>query len=460
MSNTDQAANDVTSVPLHRWLRRIVSVEPGEILGVFWAFSYFFSLLCSYYIVRPIRDEMGIAGGVENLQWLFTGTFLAMLAIIPLFGWISSRYPRQKFLPYVYLFFIINLLLFFMLFQSDITHAYIARTFFIWVSVFNLFVVSVFWSFMADIFSNKQAMRLFGFIAAGGSSGALFGPLLTTSLVGSLGTDNLLVLSALFLCWALLCIKQLDRWQATQSGNDHETASARKPDTTADTDKLPMGGGIFEGVRLVFNSPYLLGICIVILFYTTLSTFLYFQQAQIIRDNFSDPATRTSIFAGMDLAVNMLTLLFQIFVTGRIVRIFGIAMTLAIIPVLLCFGFLSIWYAPLLFTIVGVQVIRRAGNYAIMKPVREMLYVVLGKQEKYKAKNFIDTSVYRGGDAISAWAYTGLREGLDLGLSGIALIAVPLSAIWAWVAFKLGKQQQQKALQMSDRTPGLEHGHV
>ncbi len=159
MSNTDQAASDGASVSLHRWLRRIVSVEPGEILGVFWAFSYFFSLLCSYYIVRPIRDEMGIAGGVENLQWLFTGTFLALLAIIPLFGWISSRYPRQKFLPYVYLFFIINLLLFFMLFQSEITHAYIARTFYIWVSVFNLFVVSVFWSFMADIFSNKQAKK-------------------------------------------------------------------------------------------------------------------------------------------------------------------------------------------------------------------------------------------------------------------------------------------------------------
>lgn len=452
MSSTGQTPSDGTSVSLHPWLRRIVSVEPGEILGVFWAFSYFFSLLCSYYIIRPIRDEMGIAGGVENLQWLFTGTFVAMLAIIPLFGWISSRYPRQKFLPYVYLFFIINLLLFFMLFRSEISHAYIARAFYIWVSVFNLFVVSIFWSFMTDIFSNKQARRLFGFVAAGGSAGALLGPLLTTSLVGSLGPDNLLVLSALFLCWALLCIKQLDHWQATQSSNDHETAPTSTTNTTADADKLPMGGGIFAGVRLVFNSPYLLGICIVILFYTTLSTFLYFQQAQIIRDNFSDPAMRTSIFAGMDLAVNTLTLLFQLFLTGRIVRIFGIAMTLAIIPVLLCFGFLSIWYAPVLLTIVVVQVIRRAGNYAIMKPVREMLYVVLGKQEKYKAKNFIDTAVYRGGDAVSAWAYTGLREGLDLGLSGIALIAVPLSAIWAWVAFKLGKQQQQKALQASDRT--------
>lgn len=452
MSSTGQTPSDGTSVSLHPWLRRIVSVEPGEILGVFWAFSYFFSLLCSYYIIRPIRDEMGIAGGVENLQWLFTGTFVAMLAIIPLFGWISSRYPRQKFLPYVYLFFIINLLLFFMLFRSEISHAYIARAFYIWVSVFNLFVVSIFWSFMTDIFSNKQARRLFGFVAAGGSAGALLGPLLTTSLVGSLGPDNLLVLSALFLCWALLCIKQLDHWQATQSSNDHETAPTNTTNTIADADKLPMGGGIFAGVRLVFNSPYLLGICIVILFYTTLSTFLYFQQAQIIRDNFSDPAMRTSIFAGMDLAVNTLTLLFQLFLTGRIVRIFGIAMTLAIIPVLLCFGFLSIWYAPVLLTIVVVQVIRRAGNYAIMKPVREMLYVVLGKQEKYKAKNFIDTAVYRGGDAVSAWAYTGLREGLDLGLSGIALIAVPLSAIWAWVAFKLGKQQQQKALQASDRT--------
>jgi len=415
-------------------LSRLVNVQPDELAALFWAFVYFFSLLCSYYIVRPMRDEMGIAGGVENLQWLFTGTFLVMLAAVPLFGWVSSRFERRRFLPAVYWFFIANLLVFFALFQSELTHAWVARAFFIWASVFNLFVVSVFWSFMADIFDNEQARRLFGFIAAGGTSGAICGPLIAGALVLPVGPTNLLPVSAILLGVAVLCIDRLSAWRSRQGSAETSQAAAEQA----------IGGSVYAGIRLVLRSPYLLGICVLMLLFTTLATFLYFQQAQIVRASFSDPAQRTAVFAGIDLAVNSLTLVFQVLLTGRLVKWLGLGWTLALVPLLLGAGFLVLGQAPVLAVLVVVQVLRRAGNYAIMRPAREMLYVVLGREEKYKAKNFIDTVVYRGGDAVSAWAYAGLRA-MGLSLSTIAFIAAPLAVVWAGVAYRLGRAQTRLA---------------
>ncbi len=418
---------------LLRRFKSLVNVQAGELPALFWAFVYFFCLLCSYYIVRPMRDEMGIAGGVENLQWLFTGTLLAMLAAVPLFGWVSSRFERRHFLPAVYGFFIVNLLLFFVLFRSDVTHAWVARAFFIWASVFNLFVVSVFWSFMADIFDNAQARRLFGFIAAGGTCGAICGPLVTAALAQPLGPANLLPVSAVLLGVALVCIRRLAAWRA-RTGEVESAQAAQQP----------IGGGVFAGIRLVLRSPYLLGICVLMLLFTTLATFLYFQQAQIVRDTFSDPAQRTALFAGIDLAVNSLTLVFQLLLTGRLVKWLGLGWTLALVPLLLAVGFLALGLAPVLAVLVVVQVLRRAGNYAVMRPAREMLYVVLGREEKYKAKNFIDTVVYRSGDAVSAWAYAGLRA-MGLSLSTIAYLAAPLALVWAVVAYRLGRAQTRLA---------------
>lgn len=420
-------------------LQRLVEVESGEQKAMLWAFCYFFVLLCSYYILRPMRDEMGVAGGVENLQWLFTGTFIAMLAMVPLFGWLTSRYPRATFLPMVYGFFIINLLMFYLLFSSDVADVWVARCFFIWVSVFNLFVVSVFWSFMTDIFSNRQARKLFGFIAAGGTAGALVGPALTATLVKPLGPENLMLASAVLLGCAMFCIRQLIRWRMAYDDTDS---------TISTSTGNPLGGSVLAGIRLVFQSPYLLGIALLMLLFTTLATFLYFQQAQIIRDTFSDPSERTAVFASIDLAVNLLTVLIQLFFTGRLVRWLGLPWTLALVPLLLALGFMALAVAPVLAVLAMVQIIRRAGNYAIMRPSREMLYVVLGQEEKYKAKNFIDTTVYRGGDAISAWIYTGLRS-LGLGLSGIAWIAVPLAGLWAFLAYRLGREQTRKAQRQS-----------
>jgi AAA family ATP:ADP antiporter len=420
-------------------LYRLVKVEPEEVRVLLWAFSYFFVLLCSYYIVRPLRDEMGIAGGVEHLQWLFTGTFLAMLAAVPMFGWVSSHYPRKEFLPLVYLFFIVNLLIFYFLFHSGLTHAWVARAFFIWTSVFNLFIVSVFWSFMADLFDDDQAKRLYGFIAAGGTAGALTGPAITAALAVPLGATNLLLISVAGLAWAILCIYRLSAWSKERTFTSTTPFTpGRKSVVEQD---MVLGGGALAGLRMIVTSPYLLGICLLILLYTTLSTFLYFQQAQIVHDSFSDPAKRTTVFAAMDLATNALTLIIQILFTSRIVKLFGLGWTLALVPLLLGAGFLSLALVPTLGVLVCVQVARRAGNYALMKPSREMLFVVLDKQKKYKAKNIIDTVIYRGGDVVSAWAYAGLQV-LGLGLAAIALVAVPLCGGWAWICYRLGRQQE------------------
>ncbi len=410
-------------------ISRLLNIEHGEYRAVAFSAAYFFFLLCGYYIIRPIREEMGVLGGVENLQWLFTGTFIVIVLFMPLFGWITSRFPRRRFLPWVYGFFIIHLLLFFAVLKAGYSGPVLARSFFIWTSVFNLFVVSVFWSFMADLFKNDQAKRLFPSIAAGGTLGAIAGPLITTLLVQWTGTANLLLLSALLLTFALLCIKQLGAGQA----EDHRMAH-----------EVPMGGGMFDGLWLSLRSPYLLGICVLILLYSALATFLYFEQAEIIRDSFSDSARRTAMFSSIDLAVNTLTLLFQVVVTGKMIKWIGLAGTLAAIPILLAAGFAALGNWPGLAVLFTVQIIRRAGDYAIMRPAREMLFVVLSRQEKYKAKNFIDTSVCRGGDAVSAWGYAGLGA-LGLSLPKIAWLAVPLALLWAAIGYRLGIHQQKLA---------------
>jgi len=410
-------------------LKPVVPVEPREVAAVVWSFIYFFSLLGGYYILRPVRDEMGIIGGVDNLQWLFTGTFIAMCAAVPVFAWIAARFPRRRFVPWVYYFFIANILIFFGLFKADITDVIIARAFFIWTSVFNLFVVSVFWSFMADIYSTPQARRLFGLIAAGGSAGAIAGPGMTALIAPSLGPINLLPIAALVLAVALIAIHQLRHWDLQGGGADGDPTSHENP----------VGGGILTGVKKVIASPYLLGIVAFILFYTTLATFLYFQQAEIIKNAFDDSAQRTAVFAWIDFGVNALTIVGQFMITHRLVKHMGLGPTLAIVPFALLIGFAALAASPVLIVLLVVQILRRAGNYALTKPAREMLFTVLDRESKYKSKNFIDTVVYRGGDAVAGWIYAGLAA-LGLGISGTAMVAVPLAAIWLVLALWLGQR--------------------
>jgi AAA family ATP:ADP antiporter len=410
------------------WLTRLLQLERREATAVGWAFMYFFLLLASYYILRPLRDEMGIAGGLAQLPWVFTGTFLAMLAAVPLFGFITTRLPRRRFLPLVYGFFIFNLLLFYGAFQVETWHAVTARVFFVWVSVFNLFVISVFWSFVVDLFESGQGKRLFGLIAAGGTAGAITGPLLTALLVAPVGPVNLLPLSALLLTGTVLCIVQLGRWA------DRELVAA-SPQSNE-----PLGGSILAGLTLIVRSPYLLGIALFMLLFTTLATFVYFEQANIVAQSFTDSAGRTRFFALLDLAVNALTVLTQLLVTSRLLTRLGTAGSLALLPVLSGLGFMLLALTPVLAVLAGFQVLRRAGEYAITRPARELLYTVVDRETKYKAKNALDTVVYRGGDALAGWLFTGLKA-LGAGLTLIAVIAVPLALVWAVVAYWLGHRQ-------------------
>ena len=432
--------------------RRLIgslNLAPTELPALLWAFAYFFCLLCSYYLLRPLRDAMGIAGGVDQLQWLFTATFLVMLAAVPVYGWAVSRFRRARLLPLVYGFFVANLLVFYVLMQvtaeqgtlsaqattstTGSSTLIVARVFFVWVSVYNLFVVSVFWSFMADIFSPERAQRLFPAIAAGGTAGALIGPLVAALCSRHFEAHTLLLLSAVTLAATLPCISHLSRW-----ARDHFTTD---PENHAQQEPSAVGGSIIAGFTTVMRSPYLLGICVSMLLFSTLATFLYFQQAAIVRDAFSDTASRTTVFASMDFATNALTLITQLFITSRLIKHAGIAVTLALVPAALTVGFIVLSISPALAAVLIVQVLRRAGNYAIMRPAREMLYTVLNRETKYKSKGFIDTAVYRGGDAVSAWAYAAMTS-LGLGTTAIAALAVPLSALWAGVAFALGRHHQ------------------
>jgi len=410
-----------------RLIQRFIRIEEKEIQALLYAFAYFFCLLAAYYILRPLRDEMGIQGGVRNLQWLFTGTFVAILAAVPLYGAIVSRFPRRKFLPIVYHFFVSNILLFWVLFHIVPGTAWVARAFFIWLSVFNLFVVSVFWSFMADLFSREQAKRLYGFVAAGGTCGAICGPLLTLGLVRLVGTVQLLLFSAILLEIAIFCIHRLNVRQAAE------------PQEGPSQEIRPIGGNFLAGFALLFRSRYLAGIAAFIVLFTTCSTFLYFAQARIVADTFTDSESRTAIFALMDFLVNALTLTLQIFATGRLLRWFGVAVMLTVLPLLMAAGFACLGTFPVLTGVIVFQVLRRALNYAVNRPARESLFTVLSREEKYKAKNVIDTVIYRGGDASSAWLFAGLGA-VGLSLPVILFLAIPIALAWGINGFLLGRK--------------------
>lgn len=411
-----------------RALRRLAGAEPGEIGVSCWSFACFFCLLCGYYVLRPLRDEMGVQGGVGNLPWLFSITFVFMLAVVPIFGFAASRLPRRRLVPWTYLFFISNLLGFYALFSGGAYAPVVARSFFVWVSVFNLFVVSLFWSLMADLFRPSQAARLFGFISAGGSCGALAGPTLTAALAGPLGTAGLVLVSCLFLAFALGCVQSLVRRAGVGS--------------TGGTADGSIGGTTWSGIAAILRSPYLLGIVAYVLMYTVLFGFAYLELARLVAATYPDSAQRTVLFARVDLAVNVLTLLGQVFLVGKLVEKLGVSVALALLPALGLAGFGAIGLAPVLAVLVAFQVLRRAADYAVARPAREMLFTVLTREEKYKSKNFIDTVVFRGGDAASGWVYAALK-GLGLSLAGLAAAALPGALLWLAVGLWLGRQHSR-----------------
>jgi AAA family ATP:ADP antiporter len=432
----------------HRWLSKVVDVRPVEVRALLWAFAYFFCLLASYYVLRPVRDEMGLAGGIKNLPWLFTATFVVMLAVLPLFGALVARLPRRRFIPLVYRFFGVNIVLFWLLLTFGVAMAETAMVFFVWISVFNLFAVSVFWSFMADLYASEQGKRLFGFIAAGGSLGALLGPLLAVALAEPIGRANLLLIAALLLEAATLCAMRLEAAAPGQKDAAGTIAapSARPPDAG-------LGGGWMAGIAMILRSPYLAGIALWVALLSLAGTFLYFQQAGIVAALTDDPNRRTAIFARIDLAVSLLTLTVQFLATGKLIKRFGAGPAAAFLPFVFCAGFLALAVTPMLWVVIAFQAVQRAANFAISNPAREVLFTVLEREEKYKAKYVIDNVVFRGGDAASGWLFNALR-GLGLDAGTISAATVPVALGWLLLALGLGRAHERRTSEASRKAEG------
>ena len=421
-----------------RWLGRVVAARPGEMQALLWSFAYFFCLLAGYYVLRPLRDEMGIAGGVRNLPWLFTATFFTMLAAVPLFGAVVAKLPRQRFIPLVYHFFVANIAIFWLMLTLGIARAEVARVFFVWISVFNLFAVSVFWSFMSDLYGSEQGKRLYGFIAAGGSAGALLGPLATVSLVKAIGPVNLLIVAAVLIEAAIACAHRLERAApALKEGLDTDGRS--KPDAKG------LGGSWLAGLAMVLRSPYLAGIALWVSLLSLAGTFLYLQQADIVKAASDDPAVRTRIFATIDLAVGVLTLIVQFLATGRLIARFGAGPAAAFLPLVFGAGFCVLAGSPVLGVVIAFQAIQRTANFALSNPAREILFTVLDREEKYKAKSVIDMVVFRGVDSASSLLY-GWMRGLGMELTTISLATVPVTGAWLVLSLWLGRAQERRAL--------------
>src|SRR2546421_1547518 len=418
---------------------KIVDVKPNEVRALWLGFILFFVVLAGYYVIRPIRDNIG-ATQFENLWWMFTVVLVAMIVANALFSMIVARMSRRKFIPIAYRFFILNLVIFFVLmqFMPPGKQPWVDGCFFVWVSVFNLFATAVFWGFMTDIFTNEQGKRLFGFIAVGGSLGGMLGPLITASLVHRVSTGVLLLICAGMLEIAAQSIRFFPaEFRRSDSKSAEDAAAAEKP----------IGGKFWDGVTHICKSPYLFGLFLFILLYTLTSTWTYFQQSELTKVGFVDKAARTAFFAKLDLSVNTLTLFLQIFLTGRLMKFLGVTVTLLCMPVLSLFGFAAMGFAPVLSVLAAFQIARRASTFAFMRPAREVLFTVLRREDKYKAKSFIDKFGYRCGDQFGV-SYSGLKA-LGLSLSAISYIAIPVVAGWCALGVWLGRKQAVLAAKAS-----------
>jgi AAA family ATP:ADP antiporter len=421
-------------------LSRFVRVEPGEGRGLLWAAASFFFLLAGYYIIRPLREEMGASsGGGFALNWLFLGTLAGTFLVTPVFGTLVSKFPRRVFVPAVYHALAASFVAFYVALSvlAGPQRLATARFFFVFVSTFNLLIVSVFWGFLADLFRSEQAKRLFGAIGLGGTLGGITGGAITAGLARTLGPVPLLLVAAGLFEVAVFCMGRLAHVYRV------DEAAARAADGVPDRG-VPPGSGALSGISLFAKSRYLLGIAAFLLLYTVGSTFLYLAQARIVRASFHDAGARTAFFAKADLTVNVLTALMQLFLTGRVLPAVGLGPALAFLPVLTAGGFLALGASPTAGTIFVVQVSRRAAEFAFVKPAREALFTVVSREEKYSAKSFIDTFVYRSGDALGALA-DRLVALLGLGPAGFAWAFLPVAGVWAWNALALGSRQRALA---------------
>lgn len=421
---------------------KVFGLERHEYVAVAWSFTYFFFVLSSYYVLRPVREAMAVGSGPDTIPYLFIGTFVAMLVATPIFGWVASRFPRRVFLPWVYLFFISNILIFWVVFSKAIDageeHIWLGRAFFVWLSVFNLFVVSVFWSFMADIYTREQGRRLFGVITAGGSIGALIGGAATSALVVPIGFQNLMPISATMLLLAVLCIRQLRKWVVVEHEKEIiETVESSKP----------LGGDPLAGITHLLSSKYFAGIAVSSIIASLLGTALYMFAAELVEHAIPAPDERTRFFSNMNVATNAIALIGQMFIVRHVVVRFGIGVSLSLMPIVSVVGFALLALDPVLGVVAILTVVRRALGFGFSKPTTDMLYSVVTPEEKYKTKNFIDTAVYRGGDVIGTWTVKLMSA---LGIAGISLVMLPFAVIWAIVALWLGRDYRRQARELRD----------
>jgi AAA family ATP:ADP antiporter len=419
-------------------IKKLVNVKSGEIRALLWSFAYFFFLLSTYYMMLPLRDAMGIEGGTRDLKYLFVATFVVTLVTAPLQAWVAARLPRAKFVPVIYLFLVANMAVFWLLMTTGVSPVNVARAFFVWVTVFSTFTVSIFWSFMADLYSSEQSKRLFGFIGAGGSIGAIFGPQLTRVLVEPIGVANLLLVAGTLLVLSVVCSSRLERAAA-----DLRAATPGFKAASEGREK-PIGGGPFEGFSLLFKSKYLGGIGGWVFLLSFAGTMLYYVQATVVAAHTADTGERTQIFAMIATWVGILSLLIQLTATGRIIPAIGVGRAAALLPIVFVIGFAALALNPVLFVIAGFQAVQRATNFGIANLARESLWTVVSLGEKFKAKNIVDGTVFRGADVVNGWIYTFFSVVLALSIPAIAAISAVIAGGWAVLSLWLGRQQEER----------------
>jgi AAA family ATP:ADP antiporter len=428
--------------PLARIVKALTKVEPNELRATVLSFLFVFILMTAYFILRPVRDAMASDWSRAEVSWLWTSTFIFSVIAVIVYGGIISRIKFSRVVPSVYGFFAATFAVFYFGSNTVADPTIVDKVFYVWLSVFSLFHVSVFWSFMSGLYSKEQAPRLFAIIGTGASVGAIVGPTIPTFFADDIGTMNLLLIAAALLLIPIPIIATLEKLKVTELGNTELKADLSRAER--------LGKNPFSGFMLFVRNPYLLGIGAFILMYVTMSTFIYMELRELLAE--FDREQRTQILGGIELTINTLTVVTAIFVTGRLTTRFGMAATLALIPALMVGGWLVVAAIPLLAVLIGLQIARRAGNYAITRPGREMLFTLVDSETRYKAKPVIDIVVYRGGDMATAWLHTGLKETLSFGLPGIALLGAIIAAAWAMKGAYLGRRYKE-----ADDQPGAEH---
>ncbi|MDB4352744.1 MFS transporter [Porticoccaceae bacterium] len=425
--------------PITNFLIRVSKIEASEAKAVFSSFLFVVVLMSAYYILRPVRDAMASDWSDAEVSWLWTLNFFISTAVVAVYGIAVSRFRFRLLVPGMYAIFALTFVVFYLLASNSVDRTLIDKSFYVWVSVFSLFHISVFWSFMSDLFSKEQAGRLFSIIAAGASVGGLIGPSIPSFFSASLGTDNLMLIASLMLLIPIPIIFYLQSLKTSELGN--QELEIKNPPGS-------IGGNPFAGFKMFFSNPYLLAIGLFIFLYTGISSFVYFELKNLLSE-LSRPE-RTAVWAQMDLAVNTLSIATGLFATSRIVTRFGMPTTIALVPVMICIGLLVLAVSPFLGAVVVLQVIRRAGNYAVTRPAREMLFTRVDRETRFKAKPVIDIVAYRGGDMLMAWLFTGLTQGLGLGLAAVAVVGAGIAALWSLVGIYLGRWFEQDETESVD----------